>query len=406
MTQFFPVRSFRSARIGNERVTRSLTMLTQGAKDMILRNTISLIVFTSVLSGFQVANGADPISVAILPFHGRIPITANPNEGGTESRIRTEQTSKAREQETENDRRAGLGDRQTRTREVTNQSSSTSEITTRIFNAEKEKDNIALAVVDLLTVKLLTSEYVMLVERNEIDRIYDELKLSRSGIVNAAEANQVGRLSGAKLLVTGSVVRIDNDLYLIAKVMGTETSRLAGASVKGPANSDLSELVDKLSIELDKIFHTKANSLLPKVESESDWVERIAKTFEGKKLPTVTVQLESKNGTLDSAAATELERLLKKLGFDVVAGDHPNARRAELAVVGEAKSEFAYRRGDWVATRCRVDLQIRSQADGKVKASDSETCTVFDIAEQQAGKDGLQEAMRRLAERVATKMIE
>lgn len=373
---------------------------------MTLKNFILRIAFVCVLSGFGVASATDPISVAILPFHGRAPVSANPNDLGVETKIRVEQTSKSQDRETDNERRDGLGDRQNRNRDVTNQSTSTTETTTRIFNADKEKDNIAVAAVDLLTIKLLTSEYIMLVERNEIDRIYDELKLSRSGIVNAAEANQVGRLSGAKLLVTGSVVRIDNDLYLIAKVMGTETSRLAGASVKGPANSDLSELVDKLAIELDKIFNTKANSLLPKVESEDDWVTRIAKGFEGKQLPTVTVQLESKNGNIDTAAATELERLLKQLGFDVVAGDHPNARRADLAVVGEAKSEFAYRRGDWVATRCRIDLQIRSQADGKVKASDSETCTVFDIAEQLAGKDGLQEAMRRLAERVATKMIQ
>jgi hypothetical protein len=385
-------------------MTRKLRILTEGTRDMTLMKTILRIAFVCILSGFAVASATDPISVAILPFHGRAPISANPNDRGIEMRIRTEQTAKARENETDTERRAGLSDRQSRNRDVTTQSTSTTDTTTRIFNAEREKDDIAIAAVDLLTIKLLTSEYVMLVERNEIDRIYDELKLSRSGIVNAAEANQVGRLSGAKLLVTGSVVRIDNDLYLIAKVMGAETSRLAGASVKGPANSDLSKLVDKLAIELEKIFDTKASSLLPKVESENDWVTRITKSFEGKKLPTVTVQLESKRGNIDSAAATELERLLKQLGFDVVAGDHPNARRAEFAIVGEAKSEFAYRRGDWVATRCRIDLQIRSQADGKVKASDSETCTVFDVAEQLAGKDGLQEAIRRLAERVATKM--
>ncbi len=373
---------------------------------MTLKNSILLIVFVCALCVIKVADGGEPITVAILPFHGRAPISANPNDRGVETRIRTEQTSKAQQNEKDNEWRAGFGDRQTRNRDITSQSTSTTDTTTRIFNAEREKENIAVAAVDLLTIKLLTSEHIMLVERNEIDRIYDELKLSRSGIVNPAEANQVGRLSGAKLLVTGSVVRIDNDLYLIAKVMGTETSRLAGTSVKAPANSDLSELVDKLAVELEKIFNTKASSLLPKVESETDWVARITKSFKGKKIPTVAVQLESKNGTRDSAAATELERLLKELGFDVVAGDHPNARRAQLAVVGEAKSEFAYRRGDWVATRCRIDLQIRSQSDGKVKASDSETCTVFDIAEQQAGKDGLQEAMRRLAERVATKMIQ
>jgi isopropylmalate/homocitrate/citramalate synthase len=118
----------------------------------------------------------------------------------------------------------------------------------------------------------------------------------------------------------------------------------------------------------------------------------------------VTVQLQSKQGNVDTAAARELERLLKELGFEVIAGDHPNASRAELAVVGEARSEFAYRRGDWVATRCRIDLQIRSQNDGTVLASDSEACTVFDIGDTLGGRQGLEDAMRRLAERVATRL--
>jgi hypothetical protein len=370
-----------------------------------MKSFILLVMLTSTVCGLAGTAWAEPISAAILPFHARTPITADPSRGGTEVRSRTEQTSTTNEQERENERRSVLGDRGSRTRDLSNQSVTTTETTTQIFNSEREKD-IAVAVVDLLTIKLLTSESIMLVERTEIDRIYDELKLSRSGIVNSAEANQVGRLSGAKLLVTGSVVQIDNDLFLIAKVMGTETSRIAGASVKAPANSDLSELVDKLATELERVFRSKAASLLPKVESESDWAYRITKRLAGKRLPTVTVQLETKKGQLDSAAATELERLLKELGFDVVAGDHLNARRAELAVVGEAKSEFAYRRGDWVATRCRIDLQIRSQADGKVMASDSETCTVFDIAEQLAGKEGLQDAMRRLAERITMKMVQ
>ncbi len=368
-----------------------------------MKNYNLFILLIGVLS-LSSAEGAEPISVAILPFHARTPITADSSRGGVETRSRTEQNTTTTQQETENERRNAFGDRGTRSRTVTNQSVTTTETTTENFGAERERD-IAAVVVDLLTVKLLTSDRIMLVERNEIDRIYDELKLSRSGIVNSAEANQVGRFSGAKLLVTGSVVQIDNDLFLIAKVMGTETSRIAGASVKAPANADLNELVDKLAAELEKVFSSRATSLLPKMESEEDWVYRINKKFAGKKLATVSIQLETQKGQLNLAAATELERLLKELGFNVVAGDHPNARRAELAVVGEAKSEFAYRRGDWVATRCRIDLQVRSQGDGKVLASDSETYTIFDIAGL-ADRDGLQEAIRRLAERVAAKLIE
>ncbi|XZE52998.1 CsgG/HfaB family protein [Planctomycetaceae bacterium SH139] len=369
-----------------------------------MKSLILLIIPISMMHGLVGLACAEPVSVAILPFHARTPITADSSRGRAEIRSRIERTSTIIGQETENERRSVLGDSGTRSRDITNRSVTTTEMKTEIFNSEQEKD-IADTVVDLLTIKLLTSPNIMLVERNEIDRIYDELKLSRAGIVNSAEANQVGRLSGAKLLVTGSVVQIDNDLFLIAKVMGTETSRIAGASVKAPANSDLNELVDKLATELEKVFSSKTVSLLPKVETENDWIYRVTKRLADKKLPTVTVQLETKKGQLDLAAVTELERLLKELGFDVVAGDHLNARRAELAIVGEAKSEFAYRRGDWVATRCRIDLQIRSQGDGKVLASDSETCMVFDIAEQQGGKEGLQDAMRRLAERVATKMI-
>jgi hypothetical protein len=364
-----------------------------------------LMMLIAIVCGLAGTACAEALSVAILPFHARTPITSDASRGGLETRSRTEQTSTTQEQETENERRSVFGDRGTRTRDFNNRSVTTTETTTQDFRTEREKD-IAATVVDLLTIKLLTSDKIMLVERNEIDRLYDELKLSRSGIVNSAEANQVGRLSGAKLLVTGSVVQIDNDLFLIAKVMGTETSRIAGASVKAPANSDLNELVDKLATELEKVFSSKAASLLPKVESKSDWVERITKKLAGKRLSTVTVQLETKQGQLERAAATELERLLNELGFDVVAGDHPNARRAELAVVGEAKSEFAYRRGDWVATRCRIDLQIRSQGDGKVLASDLETFMVFDVADQLAGEEGLQDAMKRLAERVATKLIQ
>ena len=43
-------------------------------------------------------------------------------------------------------------------------------------------------------------------------------------------------------IVTGSVVVVDDSLYLVAKVIGTETSRVLGASSKGKADDDLDGL--------------------------------------------------------------------------------------------------------------------------------------------------------------------
>jgi len=304
---------------------------------------------------------------------------------------------------------------------------------------EQTDKNIAAMVVDLLTVKMLASEHVMLVERQEIERIMDELKLSRTGLVKADEAAQVGKLTGAKLLITGSVFKVDNDLYLIAKVVGTETSRLAGASVKGPANSDLGELVDKLASELDIVIGKKVETLLPKIESEVDWIASLKNQIAGKKLSAVTVNFQppsaeglvgtppflfsdtkapgkpsvplslSKSGSaskLELAARTEMERLLKEVGFEVISSDHPNSKRADIAIVGESKSEFAFRRGDWITMRCRIDVQVRSQSEGKVLASDSETIMVCDLTEQLAAAAGLQDGIRKVARRLVPKLVE
>ncbi len=57
--------------------------------------------------------------------------------------------------------------------------------------------------------------------------------MNLSGLANPDEATKVGHLTGAKLLVTGSVIEVDKSLYLVAKIIGTETTRVVGASVKG-----------------------------------------------------------------------------------------------------------------------------------------------------------------------------
>ena len=74
----------------------------------------------------------------------------------------------------------------------------------------------------------------------------EEQELNLSGAIKPGEATRVGQLTGAKLLITGSVVQVDKSIYLVAKVIGTETSRVAGASVRGKANDDLGPLADVL----------------------------------------------------------------------------------------------------------------------------------------------------------------
>lgn len=70
-------------------------------------------------------------------------------------------------------------------------------------------------------------------------RLIEEQQLNLSGLVNPAVATRVGQRTEAKILVNGSVLQTDETLYLIAKVIGTETSRVLGASSKGTVRDEL-----------------------------------------------------------------------------------------------------------------------------------------------------------------------
>jgi len=86
---------------------------------------------------------------------------------------------------------------------------------------------------DILFAKLAARSELILVERAEIKRILGETELNLSGIVTPAQATKVGKLTGAKILLTGSVFEVDKKLYVVAKIIGTETSRVLGKSVVG-----------------------------------------------------------------------------------------------------------------------------------------------------------------------------
>src|SRR5690606_21090743 len=117
-------------------------------------------------------------------------------------------------------------------------------------------------VADLLFAKLAVDPSMYLVDREDLDKILAEAELNLSGIVNPQEAIAIGQLTGAKLIVTGSVFQIDNSIYVVAKVIGTETSRVIGASVKGLAGDELDGLANQLGAEVIRSIKKSADSLV------------------------------------------------------------------------------------------------------------------------------------------------
>ncbi len=264
-------------------------------------------------------------------------------------------------------------------------------------------------VGDLLFAHLATNPNIYLVEREDLEQTLKELELNRSGLVKPAEAIRVGQLTGAKLLVTGSVLLIDGKLHLVAKIIGTETSRVLGAAVKGDVRDELDGLVEELAEQIAKTIVDQADKLVAKPKDRKDVVAKMRAALGKSKRPTVSISIPERHvgqATIDPAAETEIGLFCRELGFEVIDSTGKSSGKADILLTGEGFSEFASRHGNLISVKARLELKAVEVATNRVIAVDRQTSVAVDLTEQIAGKSALQEAAAEIAERLLPKLVD
>ena len=99
---------------------------------------------------------------------------------------------------------------------------------------------------------------VILVERQELDKVLGEQELGLAGTIQPDTAAKVGALTGAQVLVTGRLFDTGGKFYLVAKIIGTETSRVYGESVTFSDLAAMDKAVDELAPKIATDFKTHA----------------------------------------------------------------------------------------------------------------------------------------------------
>jgi TolB-like protein len=265
-------------------------------------------------------------------------------------------------------------------------------------------------VTDMLFAELVANPTLYLVNREDMQRILDETELNLSGMVTPDKATRVGQLTGAKLLLTGSVFEVDDTLYLVAKIIGTETSRVLGASVKGAHRDGLQSLTPKLARNIEALMTDRAPELLPPPTQPEDVIADLKQKLAGHApLPTLAIRVNEQHigrPVIDPAVQTELIRIARAVGFEVIDPERGDAKDADISISGDAFSEFAARRSNLVSVKARVELKAVDPQSGRVLLADRQTAIAIDLAENIAAKAALQQAAENLVKRLLPRIVQ
>lgn len=279
---------------------------------------------------------------------------------------------------------------------------------------------------DILTARMSIYDQFQLVERQKLQELLKEQQLNLTGMVDTNQAIKVGKMLGARIMVFGRAFPVDKDLYIVAKIVGTETSQVKGVLAKGKMEGNLSDIIDQLVGKLVEGLEKWAPQLLPKSEKLQNKVEILKKQLAGKKLPSIAIMVPEAHvnrQVADPAAETEMKNLFKKVGFTVIEVDGkttskwardfqkdptkpmlPEFAEVDIVVTGEGFSEFAARMGGLVSCIARLEVQATDKDSREIIASERTTRRAVDLSEAIAGKTALQAAGHELAIKVIEKI--
>ena len=262
----------------------------------------------------------------------------------------------------------------------------------------------------LLTRELSEIHGIPLVERAQLDKILSEVELGQSGLVEPSTAAKIGKITGARIIVTGRMFQVRSQMVVVAKTIGVETSRVFAQTVTIPKRGSVQEAAAELGVLIAKKLTAKGSTLVAKAENKQTATQKLQgllKDYDVKKFPRVSIKIDEMSmdrRVIDPAAQTELEFIMQGVGFELVEAG-ASTIPPDVEIVGEAFSEFGLRRGNLVSSKGRVEVKVIERMTGRILASDREVVVAVDLSPEIAGKKALQNATAQLSERLVPALL-
>ncbi|MCP4444374.1 MAG: hypothetical protein GY811_03390 [Myxococcales bacterium] len=181
---------------------------------------------------------------------------------------------------------------------------------------DEEMGFLRKGMAQMLVTDLSAKGDLQIVERVDLEAILEELKLGRTNKIDPKSRNKIGKLLGARYLVTGGYFQFRNSLRVDAKIIDVERGTTKSYSAQASPNDFMkieSELTTKLHAALLKLNAKNATSKKPSRKGKTA-------SHKTRKSPKVAARTVARYGraldALDKGnkkiAASELETVMRE----------------------------------------------------------------------------------------------
>lgn len=161
-------------------------------------------------------------------------------------------------------------------------------VNSAIGQANEELKPLSKGIADLLITDLAQNPGIRVVERENIQKLLDEQNLARDGRVDDATAARIGKLLGAKHMVTGSFVTDrSGQMVITVKSIDAETGRIEYADMTRDKTDNFLALVAAVGAKTNKGL--KLPELTPQARQTSE-----AKAEKQKRIPLQAAMMYSR----------------------------------------------------------------------------------------------------------------
>jgi len=145
-------------------------------------------------------------------------------------------------------------------------------VTTDSSNADFIKDKIAVLDFDIhgediidgvdgsiisqwLITSLVKQGRCDIVERQFVRKIIEEQKLSSTGLVDEKTSSRLGKMLGAKIIISGTVMEFNNSIEINTRIVNAETASIMSAeNIRAEDAEDLRVLINQMVEKIIKVF--------------------------------------------------------------------------------------------------------------------------------------------------------